>query len=129
MSFEAGEGQETLMERKVASAMHPSHRVIGETPTRMLKASLPKGESADSTKEIGECLDFARRAVGWTVDQLARELKRDSKQVARWMRGEERTQIDTVFGVEVLRAPFVIALSRLAGECEECTTLVFRRRA
>lgn len=122
------------MEQKVASAMHPSHRVIGETPTRMLKASLPKGETADSLKEIGDCLDFARRAVGWTVDQLARELQRDSKQVARWMRGEERTQLDTVFVVAKLKVPFLIALSRLARdcseyECEEETTLRFRRRA
>ena len=104
------------------------HRVIGETPTKMLKAHLPKGESDDALKEIGECLDFARRDAGWTVDQLARELKRDAKQIARWMRGEERTQIDTVFKVPQLRKPFVIALARLVGECEEETTLRFKRR-
>ena len=92
----------------------------------MAKALLPKGESADALKELGECLDEARRVVGWTVDQLAAELHRDSKQVARWMRGEERTQVDAVFQIAVLRQPFVIALAKLA-ECEIETTVRIRR--
>lgn len=116
------------MRQRVATASEQAQRVIGETHPKMLKASLPKRESADSLKELGECLDFARRSVGWTVDQLSRELERDSKQVARWMRGEERTQVDAVLTVEPLRAPFVIALARLAKCCEEETTLRFRRQ-
>lgn len=119
----------TFMDRKVIDGAPARHLVIGETRPRMLKASLPKGESADALREIGECLDFARRYVGWTVDQLAGELRRDSKQIGRWIRGEERTQVDTVFAAEPLRVPFVIALARLANECEEETTLRFRRRA
>jgi len=95
----------------------------------MVKAVLSKGESADYLKELGECLDFARRMVGWNHDQLADALKRDKKQVGRWMRGEERTQVDQVFAVEALRAPFVIALARVANCCEEETTLRFRLRA
>ena len=104
------------------------HRVIGETKPMMLRADLPKRESADSLREIGECLDFARRTVGWTVDQLSREIGRDSKQVARWMRGEERTQIDTVFAVAALRQPFVMALAKLAA-CEIETVVKIRRSA
>ena len=102
--------------------------VIGEMKPKMVKASLPKGESPDFLVEIGGCLDFARREVGWTVDQLSAELGKDSKQVARWMRGEERTQIDTVFRVPQLRAPFVIALSRLAVDDFEEETILRRRR-
>lgn len=112
-------------------APKPSHapRAIGETKPKMLKADLPKGESADALKEIGECLDFARREVGWTVDRLAMELGKDSKQIARWMRGEERTQIDTVFKVKALRAPFVVALARLAQEDFEEELILRRRRS
>lgn len=95
----------------------------------MLKADLPKGESPDYLRELGQCLDFARRSVGWTVDQLAAELDRDSKQVARWLRGEERTQVDRVFAVEALRQPFVIALARVADCFDEEVTLRARRRA
>lgn len=105
-----------------------SPRVNGESPKKMAHANLPKRESADAMAEIGGCLDFARRSVGWTVDQLSRELQRDSKQVARWIRGEERTQMDVVFAVEALREPFVIALAQLA-KCEVETTVRIRRRA
>jgi ribosome-binding protein aMBF1 (putative translation factor) len=97
-------------------------RVIGEKRSAMLKADLPKRERRQILADIGACLDEARRVVGWTVDQLAAELERDSKQVGRWMRGEERTQVDVVFGIEVLRGPFVIALAKLA-KCEVETTV------
>jgi hypothetical protein len=92
---------------------------VNREKPRMAKASLlPKGETAEFRKElreIGECLNSARNQLGWTVDQLARELRKDEKQVARWMRGEERTQVDVVFSVPELRQPFVIALARLAA--------------
>jgi ribosome-binding protein aMBF1 (putative translation factor) len=94
----------------------------------MLKVDLPKGETRKLLTDLGACLDFARRSVGWTVDQLAAELNRDSKQVARWMRGEERCQVDVVFGVRQLRGPFVIALAQLA-ECDVVTTISVRRTA
>jgi hypothetical protein len=106
-----------LMSSTLADRLPSRHRVNGEIPVRMAKAALPKGENDDfraTLRLIGECLDEARRAVGWTVDQLAAELKRDSKQVARWIRGEERTQVDVVFGVLELRQPFVIALAKRA---------------
>lgn len=91
----------------------------------MLKADLPKGENRSNLEAIGRCLDFARRFVGWTVDQLAAELERDSKQVARWIRGEERTQVDVVMGVQELRQPFVVALAKHA-DCEVETTVRIR---
>jgi ribosome-binding protein aMBF1 (putative translation factor) len=99
-----------------------------DIPSRMAKAALPQGENDSFRSElrlIGECLDEARRVVGWSVDQLAGELKRDSKQVGRWMRGEERTQVDVVFSVAVLRQPFVVALAKRAG-CEVETTVRVR---
>jgi ribosome-binding protein aMBF1 (putative translation factor) len=103
------------------SETRPSrHRAIGDIRPAMAKAALPKGETREFRAElrlIGECLDEARRVVGWTVDQLAQELGRDSKQVARWMRGEERTQVDVVWAVVVLRQPFVVALAKRAN-CE-----------
>ena len=116
------------MPKSIASDTAERHRVIGETRPAMLKAALPKRENPNFLAEIGGCLDFARRMQGWTVDQLAAELRRDSKQVARWMRGEERTQVDAVFAVAVLRGPFVIALAKLA-ECDVETSIRIRRSA
>jgi hypothetical protein len=54
--------------------------------------------------------------LGWTIDQLAAELDRDSKQVARWIRGEERCQVDVVLSVRQLHGPFVIAMAQLRSE-------------
>jgi ribosome-binding protein aMBF1 (putative translation factor) len=101
------------------------HRVIGEMRPTMAKADLSKRETRACLADIGRCLDAARRDVGWTVDQLAAELDRDPKQVGRWMRGEERTQVDAVFGVKQLQKPFVVALAKLA-ECEIETTVRIR---
>lgn len=80
-------------------------------------ADLPKREMA----LLGACLDSARREVGWTVDQLARELHKDAKQIGRWIRGEERTQVDTVFAVVVLQQPLLVALARWAGMTVDIT--------
>lgn len=108
----------------VAEQPTARHRVIGENRPRMAKAVLPKGENETFLAQIGGCLDYARRDVGWTVDQLAGALSRDSKQVGRWIRGEERTQVDAVFAVESLREPFVIALAKLAKmPVEEIVTI------
>lgn len=108
-----------------AEAGDESQRAIREMRPRMAKAVLPSSEKRQYWPELGACLDAARRDVGWTVDQLAAELQRDSKQVARWMRGEERTQVDAVFCVEALRAPFVVALAKLA-KCFQIETVIRR---
>jgi glutathione S-transferase len=102
------------------------HRVISEIQPEMAKANLRKAESADALKDIGECLDDARAELKWTLDRLAAELGRDPRQVRRWIAGDERTQVDVVFAVTELRAPFVVALAKLA-QCEVTTTIAVRR--
>lgn len=123
------EGNVTLMKEKVSPEPLVSHRAIGEIRPQMIKANLPKGESSDYRREIGECLDYARRIVGWTHEQLATELKKDKKQVGRWLRGEESTQLHAVFTVPALRQPFIIAQARLSECFDEDVTLKPRRRA
>jgi hypothetical protein len=113
------------MSATVANGRAERHRVNGENTRVMLKADLPKREKRQLWPEIGACLDAARRDVGWTVDQLASFLDRDSKQVGRWLRGEEQTQVAAVFAVEALRWPFLVALARLAEA--EITTEIRRR--
>lgn len=130
------------MSSSVANQHGEAPRAIGEMKPAMVKASLRrlspkvrsphvgrKSEKPSFGAQIGACLDAARREVGWTVDQLAAELDRDSKQVGRWIRGEERTQVDVVFAVECLRGPFVIALARLADCCEIETVVRIKRTA
>lgn len=80
-----------------------AHRVIPETRHAMLKAGLRKAE-IDLRGAVGACLDSARRDRGWTLEELAAALPapegkdaRDPRQVARWIRGEERAQFDVLF--------------------------------
>jgi hypothetical protein len=124
------------MREKVATPSTLRPRVLPEKATGMAHAVLRKTESEDSWLEIGECVDFARRANGWTIDELAGHMpppkgseRRDPGQVQRWIQGKERPLIDVVFAVKRMRGPLVIALGRLADCCEEETTLRFRRQA
>lgn len=103
------------MGASVALATLPSPRANAEKP---LKVTLRKQESetpAHAMADIGQCLDAARVALGWSLDRLALELGRDARQVSRWLKGEEYTQVALVWSVVALREPFVTALARLAG--------------
>jgi hypothetical protein len=91
----------------------------------MAKADLRKTENVTKQADIGACLDFARNYVGWTLDRLATELKRDPRQVRRWIANEENLQLAVVFAVAELRGPFVIAMARLA-DCEVDTVVRVR---
>lgn len=108
--------------------------------TASLRNPEPESRIEASWLDIGACLDFARREAGWTIDELAGKLpppkgsdKRDPGQVQRWIQGKEQTQIGVVFAVDVLRAPFVIALARLAAKDDSGvvirTTVELRQKA
>ena len=116
------------MAHTVTTAAAVRQRVIADIRPEMLKAGRVKPEMRRYWAEIGACLDEARRVVGWTLDQLAGEVKRDPRQVRRWLAGEEQTQLAAVFSVASLRQPFVIALARLA-DCEVITEIRVRRSA
>lgn len=116
------------MGQKVSNAMVPSQRVLPDKADRMARGVLRKPESEDALKEFGEALDFARRMEGWTLDQLARELNRDPRQVRRWIAGEERTQYEYVRGFPALWQWFLIALTRGVDNCEAEVTLRFKGR-
>ena len=100
-----------------------SHRVIPDIRPEMAQAGLRKAETVD----IGACLDHARRVAGWNLDELAHALGKDARQVRRWIDGRERVQMDAVFAVPELRAPFVIALAERSG-LDVVTTISVRSR-
>jgi hypothetical protein len=103
-----------------------AHRVISEMRPAMAKADLRKAENVEKPADIGGCLDFARNYVGWNLDQLAAALKRDPRQVRRWIANEENLQLAAVFKVPQLRGPFVIALAKLTPDCEIDTVVRVR---
>jgi len=120
------------MASSVAEDRSVRHRVIPEMRPEMAKADLRKPEIGDLRKEIGSAIVRARDLLGWSQDRLAQEVKRDARQVARWERGDERdrVQMDTLWAVEELRGPLVVALAELAsGAVEVETVMRFRRIA
>ena len=54
----------------------------------------------------------ARSEARWNLEQLAAALRRDARQVRRWIANEETVQLQVVMTVPELRRPFVIALAR-----------------
>lgn len=113
----------------VESRPSASPRALPEKADRMASADLRKSETRDFLADIGSCLNVARHSVGWNLDELANALGRDPRQVRRWIAGEERTQLDAIWAVPALRAPFVVALAQLAEGCQVETVVRIRRTA
>ena len=103
------------MDSTVATASVSRHRVLPETRPAMLKGTLRNPETDDLRADIGRCLQRAANGLDWSLKELAGALQRDERQVARWLNGQERVQVDVVFAVEALRQPFALQMSKLAG--------------
>src|SRR5690242_5413272 len=100
---------------------------IGERPLRMAKADLRKTE--DWRAAIGRAIERARTLSQLSLKELADLVGRDERQVARWIGGTERPQLDAIFAVPQLRGPLVIALAELSGSVDVVTTISIRRIA
>ena len=100
----------------------------------MAKADLRKAET-DWRASIGHAIERTRTLCGLTLKEFTAALPtingkpRDERQIARWIRGEERPQLDAIFAVEAFREPLVIALATLTDTIEIETVLHTRRRA
>lgn len=79
-------------------------------------------------ERIGRAIQRALAIAGVTQKEAAGLLDRDQAQVARWIAGAERPQMDTLFAVEMLRQPLIVALAELAGAGVEVTTAITMRR-
>jgi len=70
---------------------------------RMAKAVLRKADKptmGEHRIKIGAALERARTLRGWNLDELATAIGRDSRQIARWITGEERPHFDALFAVD-----------------------------
>jgi transcriptional regulator with XRE-family HTH domain len=95
----------------------------------MAKADLRNAETVDYREQIGKALQRATSLVGWTLKELAGKVNRDPRQVARWLSGQERAQLDVLWEVEELRGPLVLALAELSQQAEVVTTISLRMTA
>lgn len=104
---------------------------VGRKP--MAKAELPDvriADNADFRAISGRCLDRARLALGWNLNELADAMgRRDPRQIARWISGADRLHLDAVIAVPALHTQFVIALATINDAIEVVTTIAVRRSA
>lgn len=82
--------------------------LTSETHPRPVKADLRK---AESWRELGRAIERVRVMKGLLLKEFAAALDVDERQVARWIKGEERPQIETVYAHRPFRSAIVIALA------------------
>lgn len=97
----------------------------------MAKADLRFSET-DRRVVVGRALELAAGALGWNLDELAQALTvdkddpRDPRQVARWLNGKERVQLDVVMLHDELFGEYIYRLGRLTGSYDGAFVLVRR---
>jgi hypothetical protein len=96
----------------VTSSADRGHLLNSVRAPRMAKVHAASHGNPASWAVIGECFDEVRQDARLNVDEFAAALKRDPKQVGKWLKGIERPQFETVFDVEQFRQPLLLALAR-----------------
>jgi len=79
-------------------------------------------------EQIGRAISRCCALAGVSQKEAAALLDRDQAQIARWIAGTERPQMDAVFAVPVLRVALVLALAELAGDGVDVQTVITVRR-
>jgi hypothetical protein len=91
----------------------------------MAKAHLRKAENWQAN---GLAIARTRELSGLSLKLFAAAVKRDERQVARWVIAAERPQLETVFAAPALRALLVIALAEQAGLGVDVQTTITVKR-
>ena len=116
------------MPSTLAPPDRPAHLDRHEPDRQMAKAGL-KNPEIGWRAQIGRAIQRCFSLAGVTQKEAAALLDRDPAQVARWIAGTERPQVDALFSVERLRAPLVIALAEHAATGVEVETTITIRKA
>ena len=112
----------------LAEKAEPRHRIsLEDVPLRQVKAQLKEIEKRDFRAEIGHAVQRALSVAGRTQKEAAGMIGVDVAQVARWIAGTERPQMDRLFAIEELRQPLIVALAELAENVEVVTEIRFRK--
>lgn len=76
----------------------------------------------------GAAVERARLLRGWTLDELSGFAERNDRQIARWIKGQERAQFDVLFAIKDAhwRNALVIALAELGTGVEIDTVIRLR---
>lgn len=115
------------MAHTLSASTAEHHRLLPDVADRMAKAAVPdvrKAESDDFRAEFGAVVDRVRQRAGLSLKQFADRIKRDERQIARWISGVERPQFDAIFAREEFRPLVVEAIAEIAGAGVQLETVV-----
>lgn len=107
----------------------PAHLLTADLRPTPAKASLRKPETTGNRQQIGRAVARAMQLSGLSLKEFAAAVQRDERQCSRWLTGDERVQLDTVFAVVSLRQSLVIALAELAADGSVSVETVIRVRS
>lgn len=116
---------------------HAAHRDLPVRTEKRAKAFLRKPESREvaipdaAMARVGATVERARNLRGWSLQELAREAgNRNERQIARWIKGLERTQFDVLFAIKDARwcNALVVAIAELACGVEIDTVIRLRMK-
>lgn len=124
-----GGSGERMPNNIATSAVPRQHRLPEKAGCAAAKADLRLPETDAWREQVGAAIEHARQLSGLSLKEFAAAVGRDERQIARWISGDERAQLDRLFAVEALRQSLVIALASLAGQQVEIETTIRVRRA
>ena len=118
------------MSPMLAQANLPTPLLVTETRPKQAKAAL-KGVRKTEIERLwakwGGCIGEVQGVFRMTLQEFAAALQKDERQVARWIAGQERPQIETVLSVERFAGPMLIALARVESGVEVDTVIHVKR--
>jgi hypothetical protein len=120
------------MNSSLAQQNLPTPLLVTEKRRKQAKAGLPDVRKAEIERlwvQWGACIDEVRGVFRMTLQQFAAKLGKDERQVARWIAGIERPQIEAVLAVDEFNGPMLIALARSASGVYVDTVIHIRRSA
>ena len=101
-----------------------------EKSARTAKTDLRKPEKANPQwVKHGQAMREVMRFADLSLEEFAHALKKNDRQIARQMLGQERPQIEAVLAVERFEGPMVIALARRTSGVDVDTVVHIRRSA
>ena len=110
----------------------PTPILLPEKRGKQAKASLKhvrKAEMAQVWSKWGTAIEYVQCEFRLTLKEFAAELKKDERQVQRWIEAKERPQIETVMAVPRFEPVMLIALAQRTDGVQVDTVIHVRRTA
>lgn len=111
------------------SLRQPMRSPLPVRAEKYVRAHLRKAEIVtEAEAKVGAAVERARTLRGWTLEELAGHARRNARQIAKWIKGQERTQFDVLFAIDDARwkNALVIALAELGSGVEIDTVIRVR---